>query len=107
MEKVTPQVVAVVTKQLRNTMPIYGMDCAGQASDAAGATWVAARDITATHSTKDILQQERMDMYPEIDFDVAIVAKDPVSDEWSIFIADNSHLIKNVVTALEKSSAKN
>ena len=47
-----------------------------------------------------------MDMYPEIDFDVATVAKDPVSGEWFIFIPDNSHLTKNVVTALEKSYAK-
>ena len=106
VEKVTPEVVAMVTEQLRNTMPIYGMDCAGQASDAAGANWVAARDITATHSTKDVLRQELMDTYPEIDFDVATVAKDPVSGEWFIFIPDNSHLTKNVVTAIEKSAAK-
>ena len=106
VEKVTSQVVAAVTEQLRNTMPIYGTDCAGQASDAAGANWVAARDITATHSTKDVLQQELINMYPEIDFDVATVAKNPVSDEWFIFIPDNAYLTKRIVTALEKSSSK-
>ena len=106
VEKVTPEVVAMVTEQLRNTIPIYGLYCAGQASDAAGANWVAAREITATHSTKDILSEELMNNYPEIDFDVSIVAKDPVSEEWFVFIPDNSHLTKNVVTAIEKSSDK-
>ena len=106
VEKVTPEVVAIVTEQLRNTIPIYGLDCAGQASDAAGANWVAAREITATHSTKDVLSEELMNNYPEIDFDVSIVAKDPVSEEWFVFIPDNSHLTKNVVTAIEKSSDK-
>ena len=106
MEKVTPKVVAMATEQLRNTIPIYGLDCAGQASDAVGANWVAAREITATHSTKDILSEELMNNYPEIDFDVSIVAKDPVSEEWFVFIPDNSHLTKNVVTAIEKLSDK-
>ena len=81
VEKVTPEVVAMVTEQLRNTIPIYGLDCAGQASDAAGANWVAAREIAATHSTKDILPQELINNYPEIDFNVSIVTKDPVSRE--------------------------
>ena len=79
VEKVTPKVVAIVTKQLRNTIPVYGLDCAGQASDAAGANWVTAREITATHSTKDILPEELMDKYSKIDFDVTIVTKDLTS----------------------------
>ena len=80
------------------------MGCAGKASDTAGANRVAARDITVTHSTKDVLPHTLMENYPEIDFDVATVAKDPVTGEWFIFIPDNSHLTKNVVTAVEKSS---
>ena len=96
----------MVTEQLRNTIPMYGLDDTGQASDAAGANWVATREITATHSTKDILPQELMDKLLEIDFDVTIVAKDPVSGEWFVFIPDNSHLTKNAVTTIEKSSDK-
>ena len=101
VEKVTPKVVAMMTEQLRDTTPIYGLDCAGQAFDAAGANWVAAREITLTHSTKDILPQKLMDKYSEIDFGVTvIIAKDPVSGEWF------ASTPKNVVTAIEKSPDK-
>ena len=47
-----------------------------------------------------------MDKYQEIDFDVLIATKDPVSGDWFVFIPDNSHLTKNAVTAIEKSSEK-
>ena len=103
MEKVTPEVVFMATDQLGNTIPIYGLDCAWQASAAAGANWVAAREITATYSTKGILSQQLIDNYPEINFNVSIVAKCPASREWFVFIPDNSHLTKNVVNAIEKS----
>ena len=39
-----------------------------------------------------------MNQYPEIDSDVSIIAKDPVSGEWFVFIPDNFHLTKSVVT---------
>ena len=106
MEKVTPKVVAMVTEQLRNTIPIYGLDCVELALDAVGVNWVAAQEITVIHSTKGILPQELMNKYPEINSDASIVAKDPVSGEWFVFIPDNSHLTKNVVTAIEKSLDK-
>ena len=47
-----------------------------------------------------------MNHYPEIDFNVSIVAKDPVFGEWFVFVPENSHLTKNVVTAIEKSLDK-
>ena len=78
MENVIPKVVALVIEQLRNTTPIYGIDCARQVSNKAGANWIAARDMVATLSIWDIVPQDLMEKYLEIDFDVADVSKDPV-----------------------------
>ena len=50
VENVIPKVVALVIEQLRNTTPIYGIDCARQVSNKAGANWIAARDMVATLS---------------------------------------------------------
>ena len=45
-------------------------------------------------------------MHPEIDVDTVIATTDPMSGEWFIFVSDNSHLTKNIVTALKESSVK-
>ena len=45
VETVTHVVIATITEQLREILPIYGLVCDGQASDAVGATWVTVKDI--------------------------------------------------------------
>ncbi|KAL7533595.1 hypothetical protein ACHAXR_005333 [Thalassiosira sp. AJA248-18] len=94
------------TEMLPDTMPIYGLECAMEVSDAAGCNWVAFKDTMSTHSISDVLPKDTTDKYPAIDFDIMCVTKDPVTDEWFIFLPDMPHLTKNIVTALELSSKK-
>ena len=106
MNKVTPEIIATITDLLRDTMPVVGgLECAMACSDAAGCNWVAFKDIMSTHSIEEILPKNLMDKYPSVDFNLAIVTKDPVTKEYFIFLPDMPHLTKNIVTALELSGS--
>ena len=91
---------------LRTVMAIHGLECVMEVADAAGCNWVAMQDIMATHMISHILPKYLMGQYPGIDFDVKIVDKDDVTEEYFIFLLDMPHLIENIVTALELSSSK-
>ena len=106
VNKVTPEIITAVTDLLRDTMPIFGFNCAMAVSDAAGCNWVSFKDTMSTHSISDVLPTELMDKYPDIDFDVMCVTKDPHTEDFFIFLPDMPHLTKNIVTALELSSNK-
>ena len=43
---------------------------------------------------------------PGINFDVTSISTDPAVCEWFVFISNNSHLTRNVVTAVENLSPK-
>lgn len=106
VDKVTPEVIATITELLRDTIPVYDLECAMGVSDAAGCNWVAFKDILSSQTIRTILPQSILDDYPDIDFDVMTVSQDPVTGEYFIFLPDMPHLSKNIVTALELSSSK-
>ncbi len=106
ISKVTPQIITTITELLRDTLPVYGFKCAMETSDAAGCNWVAFKDILSTHTIGDVLPKEIMEKYPNIDFDIACVTQNPITEEWFIFLPDMPHLTKCIVHALENSSSK-
>lgn len=106
VNKVTPEVITTITNLLRETMPVYGLECCIGTSDAAGCNWVAMRDMMSTHSYCDVLSEELRKEYPTIDFDVKCVYKDDVTGDFGFFVPDMLHLTKNIATALELSSSK-
>ena len=57
-----------------------------------GANWVAAKDIHADRSVEEIITEAMSKKYPGSDFDVCIVCKDPVTEEFFVFIPDIPHL---------------
>ena len=85
ISKVTPQIITTITELLRDTMPVYGFKCAMETSDAAGCNWVAFKDILSTHSISDVLPKEIMNKYPDVDFDIACVTQNPITDDGSYF----------------------
>ncbi|KAL9182387.1 hypothetical protein ACHAXT_013039 [Thalassiosira profunda] len=106
VNKVTPEIITEITEILGDTMPVNGLECVMETSDAAGCNWVAFKDIMATHSIHDVLPAELMAEYPEIDFDIMCVCQDPDSKEFFLFLPDMPHLTKNIVTAIELSANK-
>jgi hypothetical protein len=75
-------------------------------SDAAGCNWVSYQDTLTSHTFRDALPQEMIDIYPTVDFDVKCLMTNPVTNEWIVFLPDMPHLTKNIVTSLELSSSK-
>ena len=67
-----------------DTLPIYGLGVAFETSDAAGCNWVAFNSL-AEHPISELLPRTLMDEYPEVDFDLQLVYKDPVSNMLIIF----------------------
>ena len=107
MESVTPVVIATITEQIRQIMPVYALGTIGGTLDAAGPNWVAAKAIITDDSTLNIIPQALKEKYPDIDFDICIIARDYVTGEVFVFIQDMPHLAKCVATSIEKSSDKN
>jgi hypothetical protein len=105
--KVTSGVITSVMISLRNLLPMIGLEVGMATSDAAGCNWVSYCDTLSTHTYRDALQREILDMYPTVDFDVQCLMADPATKQWIIFLHDMPHLTKNIVTALELSSSKN
>ena len=105
IEKVTPEIIATVQELLMDTLPIYGLSINFGTSDAAGCNWVGFNSIS-THKLSDILPKSLQDIDPSIDYDLAIVYRDEITNEYTIFIPDMPHLSKNIVTALELSGVK-
>ncbi|KAL7527593.1 hypothetical protein ACHAXR_005041, partial [Thalassiosira sp. AJA248-18] len=105
VERVTPEIITTVQDLLEDMLPIYGLYVGFGASDAAGCNWVAYKS-KATHSIRDMLPEELRNEYPDIDFDLKIACRHPVTDDWIIFIPDMPHLTKNIVTALEYSGSQ-
>ena len=96
VETVTPVVIATITEQLWEILPVYGLVCAGQASGTAGANWVAAKDIIATRSVQKNITDATKEKYPGIDFNVRIIWKDPVTKRKFIFIPRMPYLTKKM-----------
>jgi len=105
--KVTSGVITSVMIALRDLLPMFGLEVGMATSDAAGCNWVSYRDTLSTHTYRDALPHEILDMYPTVDFDVQCLMADPATKQWIIFLPDMPHLTKNIVTALELSSSKN
>jgi len=106
VNKVTPGIITMIMKLLRDTLPCYGLEIAMATCDAAGCNWVSNRDCLSTNTYHDALPRELTDKYPKIKFDLKCLAKHPRSKQWIIFVPDMPHLTKNIVTCLEKSSLK-
>ena len=106
VNQVTPAIITMIMKLLRDTLPFYGLELAMATCDAAGSNWASFRDCLSTNTYSDALPRELTDKYPTINFDVKSLTKHPRSKKWIIFVADMPHLTKNIVTCLEKSSLK-
>jgi hypothetical protein len=106
VNKVTPGIITMILKLLRDTLPCYGLGIAMATCDAAGCNWVSYQACLSTNTVRDALPRELTDKYPKINFDVKCLAKHPRSKQWIIFVPDMPHLTKNIVTCLEKSSLK-
>ncbi|EJK46778.1 hypothetical protein THAOC_34538 [Thalassiosira oceanica] len=105
IEKVTPQIIATVTYMLIDLLPIYGFSAVVSASDAAGCNWAAYKAM-GTVSLKDIIDNEVIEKYNKIDFDLVVAFENEVTGERHYIIPDLCHLGKNLVTCLELSSNK-
>ncbi len=105
--KVTSGVITSVMIALRDALPMFCLEVGMATSDAAGCNWVSYCDTLSTHTYRDALPHEILDMYPTVDFDVQCLMADPATKPWIIFLPDMPHLTKNIVTALELSSSKN
>ena len=60
INKVSPEIITVITEQLRNIMSMYDLECDMTTSDAAGCNWVVFKDIMSTHSMRAILPDKIM-----------------------------------------------
>ncbi len=104
--KVTAAVITSIMISLQDTLPIFDLEFRMATSDVAGCNWVSFGDTLSTHTQRDALPLWIPDKYPDIDYDVKCLMKDPVSKQWCIFIPDMPHLTKNIVTCLELSSSQ-
>ena len=84
IEKVMPEIIIKTTELLRDTMPVFGLECAMETSDAAGCNWVSFNTMS-THSIEDILLKALMEKYLSIEFKLACVTKDDVTKSYFIF----------------------
>ncbi len=105
VKKVSASVITSMMIALREMLPMFGLEMRMVTSDAAGCNWVLFWDTLLTSTFHDALPQQILDKYPDIDYDVRCLMKDPVTRQWCIFLPDMPHLTKNIVTCLELSSS--
>ncbi len=101
--KVTAAVITSIMTSLWDTLPIIDLEIRMATSDAAGCNWVSFCDMLSIHTHCDALPMWIPDKYPDIDYDVRCLMKDPVTMQWCVYIADMPHLTKNIVLCLELS----
>jgi hypothetical protein len=104
--KVTAAVITSIMISLWDTLPIFDLELRMATSDVAGCNWLSFGDMLSTHTHRDALPLWIPDKYPDIDYDVKCLMKDPVSKQWCIFIPDMLHLTKNIVTCFELLSSQ-
>jgi hypothetical protein len=104
--KVTATVITPIMTSLRDTLPIIDLEIKMATSDAAGCNWVSFCDTLSTHMHCDALPTWIPDEYPDIDYDVRCLMKDPVTMQWCVYIADILHLTKKNVLCLELLSSR-
>ena len=103
--KVTPAVITSIMISLWDTLPMFGLELSMATSDAADCNWLSFGTLS-THTHRDALPVWIHDKYPNINYDVMCLMKDPVTMQWFVFIPDMPHLTKNIVTCLELSSSQ-
>ena len=91
IEKVTPEIIVTVQELLMDTLPIYELSIAFGLYDAAGCNWVGFNSIS-TKELSNILSKLLHDIDPFIDYDLAIVYLDEITDKYTMFIPVISHL---------------
>jgi hypothetical protein len=99
--KVTAAVITSIMISLRDTLPIFDLEIMMATSDAAGCNWVSFGDMLSTHTHRDALSTWIPNKYPDIDYDVRCLMKDPVTMQWCVYFANVPHLTKNIVICLE------
>jgi len=104
--KVTAAVITSVMISLRDTLPMFGLELSMATSNAAGCNWLSFGDTLSTHTHRDALPSWIPDKFPNIEYDVRCLMKDPVTKQYCIFIPDMLHLTNNIVTCLELSSSQ-
>lgn len=105
VEKFSASVVFRMVNLVHQTTPNYNLFVAGASGDAANPNWTAFI-ASSTHSPADVLPNHLLQQFPNIFFGMKHIMVSPTNDRPFVFIPDNMHLSKNVVTALEKSSSK-
>jgi hypothetical protein len=101
---VTPNVLASILCFLTKTMStMYFMDTIAVTADGAGENSKVFKSF-ATDSIGDFLPEDLKASFPDIDFEQKCLKVDPITKDYLLFLPDMPHLIKNMVTALEKSS---
>jgi hypothetical protein len=105
MKKVSAAVITSMMIALRDTLPMFGLEMRMAMSDVAGCNWVSFWDTLSTSTFRDALPRQILDKYPDIDYNVRCLMKDPVTGLWCIFLPDMPRLTKIIVTCLELSSS--
>jgi len=106
VSKVTVAVITSVMISLRDTLPMFGLKLSMATSNAAGCNWLSFGDTLLTHTHRDALPSWIPDKFPNTEYDVRCLMKDPVTKQYCIFIPDMLHLTNNIVTCLELSSSQ-
>jgi hypothetical protein len=104
--KVTAAVITSIMISLRDMLPFFDLEIRIATSDTAGCNWLSFSDTLLTHTYCDALLMWIPDKYPDIDYDVRCLMKDPVTLQWCVYIPNMLHLTKNILTCLEKLSSK-
>ena len=104
---VSPSVVSNTLLFLIDTLGMtYDLVTAVATADAAGENMSVFKSL-ASHSVGEFLPESLTSLFPDIDFSEKNLMINQLSDSFVMFLPDMPHLVKNIVTALEKSSKKN
>jgi hypothetical protein len=108
VSKVTPSVVSNTLVYLMDTLSLHGLDTAVVTADGAGENMSVFKGL-ATHSMGEFLPDSLTSLFPDINFsekNLMIDTETTGDSSFVMFLPDMPHLVKNMVTAMEKSSNK-
>jgi hypothetical protein len=101
---VTPNVLGNILCFLTKTMKtMYSMETIAVTADGAGENSKVFKSF-ATDWIDHFLPPDLKASFPDIAFDQKCLKADPITGDPLLFLPDMPHLIKNMVTAMEKSS---
>ena len=99
VEKLSAPVIFRMVNLAYQSTPNYNLFAAGASGDSANPNWSAFL-ASSTHSAADVIPKKLLDKYPTVCFTKKHIMVSPITDQQFVFIPDNMHLSKNVVTAL-------